>query len=569
MKVSVSKSKNQTIYYLSKSVWINGKSTTKTIEKIGSEDELLKVCGDLTPLEWAKQYAAKRSAEEKASKKDIMIKYSSSAQIKKGTCRSVNVGYLFLKDIYYDLKIHDICAQIAEKYKIEYDLNQILSMLLFSRIIYPGSKRSSLELSKKFLESPDCKLHHVYRALEVLAKENDFFQAQLYKNSEKVVDRHKKVLYYDCTNYYFEIEEADDFRKYGHSKENRPNPIVQMGLFMDADGIPLTFSLFNGNENEQPSMKPLEKKILSDFGMTKFIVCTDAGLSSVSNRVFNNTPNRKFVTTQPIKKLKGFLKDYCLGADGWHLIGDERKYKLDELDESDYYEKTFYKDRWINEDGLEQHLVVTFSFQYRDYMRKIRSRQLERAEKLVNNPSSLKKKQPNDPRRFIRQDHCTSDGEVADKMIPSIDEDVAREEERYDGFYAVCTNLEDDVATIISINQKRWQIEECFRIMKSEFHARPVYLSRKDRITAHFITCFTALILYRILEKKLDESYTSESVIRTLKEMNMLIAPGEGYIPEYTRTDLTDKLHDVFGFRTDYEIVSQRDMKKILTSTRK
>ena len=569
MKVSVSKSKNQTIYYLSKSVWINGKSTTKTIEKIGSEDELLKVCGDLTPLEWAKQYAAKRSAEEKASKKDIMIKYSSSALIKKGTCRSVNVVYLFLKDIYYDLKIHDICAQIAEKYKIEYDLNQILSMLLFSRIIYPGSKRSSLELSKKLLESPDCKLHHVYRALEVLAKENDFFQAQLYKNSEKVVDRHKKVLYYDCTNYYFEIEEADDFRKYGHSKENRPNPIVQMGLFMDADGIPLTFSLFNGNENEQPSMKPLEKKILSDFGMTKFIVCTDAGLSSVSNRVFNNTPNRKFVTTQPIKKLKGFLKDYCLGADGWHLIGDERKYKLDELDESDNYEKTFYKDRWINEDGLEQHLVVTFSFQYRDYMRKIRSRQLERAEKLVNNPSSLKKKQPNDPRRFIRQDHCTSDGEVADKMIPSIDEDVAREEERYDGFYAVCTNLEDDVATIISINQKRWQIEECFRIMKSEFHARPVYLSRKDRITAHFITCFTALILYRILEKKLDESYTSESVIRTLKEMNMLIAPGEGYIPEYTRTDLTDKLHDVFGFRTDYEIVSQRDMKKILTSTRK
>ena len=569
MKVSVSKSKNQTIYYLSKSVWINGKSTTKTIEKIGSEDELLKVCGDLTPLEWAKQYAARRSAEEKASKKDIMIKYSSSALIKKGTCRSVNVGYLFLKDIYYDLKIHDICAQIAEKYKIEYDLNQILSMLLFSRIIYPGSKRYSLELSKKFLESPDCELHHVYRALEVLAKENDFFQAQLYKNSEKVVDRHKKVLYYDCTNYYFEIEEADDFRKYGHSKENRPNPIVQMGLFMDADGIPLTFSLFNGNENEQPSMKPLEKKILSDFGMTKFIVCTDAGLSSVSNRVFNNTPNRKFVTTQPIKKLKRFLKDYCLGADGWHLIGDERKYKLDELDESDYYEKTFYKDRWINEDGLEQHLVVTFSFQYRDYMRKIRGRQLERAEKLVNNPSSLKKKQPNDPRRFIRQDHCTSDGEVADKMIPSIDEDVAREEERYDGFYAVCTNLEDDVATIISINQKRWQIEECFRIMKSEFHARPVYLSRKDRITAHFITCFTALILYRILEKKLDESYTSESVIRTLKEMNMLIAPGEGYIPEYTRTDLTDKLHDVFGFRTDYEIVSQRDMKKILTSTRK
>ena len=477
MKVSVSKSKNQTIYYLSKSVWVDGKSTTKTIEKIGSEDELLKVCGDLTPLEWAKQYAAKRSAEEKASKKDIMLKYSSSTLIKKESCRSVNVGYLFLKDIYYDLKIHDICAQIAEKYKFEFDLNQILSMLLFSRIIYPGSKRSSLELSKKFLEKPDCKLHHVYRALEILAKENDFFQSQLYKNSEMVLNRHKRVLYYDCTNYYFEIEEADDFRKYGHSKENRPNPIVQ--------------------------------------------------------------------------------------------IGDKKEYKLSELDEVENYEKTFYKDRWINEDGLEQHLVVTFSFQYRDYMRKIRNRQLERAEKLVENPSSLNKKRPNDPKRFIRQNHCTSDGEIADKMIPSIDEDVATEEERYDGFYAVCTNLEDDVATIIGINQKRWQIEECFRIMKSEFQARPVYLSRKDRITAHFITCFTALILYRILEKKLGESYTAESIIRTLKEMNMLIAPGEGYIPEYTRTDLTDKLHDTFGFRTDYEIVSQREIKKILTATRK
>ena len=202
-------------------------------------------------------------------------------------------------------------------------------------------------------------------------------------------------------------------------------------------------------------------------------------------------------------------------------------------------------------------------------MRKIRNRQLERAEKLVENPSSLNKKRPNDPKRFIRQNHCTSDGEIADKMIPSIDEDVATEEERYDGFYAVCTNLEDDVATIISINQKRWQIEECFRIMKSEFQARPVYLSRKDRITAHFITCFTALILYRILEKKLGESYTTESIIRTLKEMNMLIAPGEGYIPAYTRTDLTDKLHDTFGFRTDYEIVFQREIKKILTATRK
>lgn len=415
MKVSVSKSKNQTIYYLSKSVWVNGKSTTKTIEKIGSEEDIKKICGALSPLDWAKLYAAKRSAEEKISKKDILIKYSSSSKIEKGVGRSVNIGYLFLKDIYYELGIDSICTEIAKKYQFEYDLNDILSMLVFSRVIYPGSKRSSLELSQKFLEKPGCELHQVYRALEILSKENDYFQSQLYKNSERVVDRQKEVLYYDCTNYYFEIETEDAFRKYGISKEHRPNPIVQMGLFIDADGMPLTCSIFNGNENEQPSMKPLEKKVLSDFGIKRFIVCTDAGLSSIPNR----------------------------------------------------------------------------------------------------------------------------------------------------------TNLEDEVSTIININQKRWQIEECFRIMKSEFYARPVYLSRKDRIAAHFITCFTSLILYRILEKKLGDAPGCDDIIKTLKEMNMLVMPGEGYIPEYTRTDLTDMLHDTFSFRTDYEIVSQRNMKKILTATRK
>ena len=569
MKVSVSKSKNTIIYYLSKSVRVDGRVTTKTIERIGSYDEIKKICGDMEPLEWAKQYAAKRSAEEKASKKDIILKYSSSSRIEKDVCRSVNIGYLFLKDIYYDLGIDRICTEIAKKYKFQYDLNDILLMLVLARVIYPGSKRSSLELSQKFLEKPDCGLHQVYRALEILARENDLFQSQLYKNSEQMMDRQKGILYYDCTNYYFEIEEEDSFRKYGHSKEHRPNPVVQMGLFMDADGIPLTFSLFNGNENEQPSMRPLEKKILSDFGVKKFIVCTDAGLSSTTNRIFNNTADRRFVTTQPVKKLKGFLKDFCLADDGWHLSGSRKTFKLSELDGNDHYDNIFYKDRWINEDGLEQHLIVTFSFKYRDYQRKIRNRQIERAEKLADNPSSLKKNRQNDPKRFIRQDHCTSDGVIADKTVTSIDEQMVWEEERYDGFYAVCTNLEDEVPTIISINQKRWQIEECFRIMKSEFQARPVYLSRKDRITAHFFTCFTALILYRILEKKLGEGYTCETIIRTLKEMNMLVIPGEGFIPEYTRTDLTDKLHDIFGFRTDYEIVSQRNMKKILTATRK
>ena len=569
MKVCISKSKNTTIYYLSKSVRIGNRTTTKTVEKIGTYDEIKEKCGDMEPLEWAKKYAAKRSAEEKAAKQDVIMKCSSSMLIDKNVRRSCNAGYLFLLDIYYSLGIDKICAEISEKYKFEYDLNEILSLLVCSRIIAPGSKRSSLEEANGFVEQPKCSLHQIYRALEVIAKENDFFQSQLYKNSQSITERRKDVLYYDCTNYYFEIEDEDDFRKYGVSKEHRPNPIVQMGLFIDSDGIPLSFSVFDGNFSEQPSMTPLEKKILQDFDTSDFVVCTDSGLSSIANRRFNSIQGRGFVTAQSIKKLKGFLQDFCLGDDGWYLPGSDRKYKLSELDEEKDCDRVFYKDRWINENDLEQHLIVTYSIKYRNYQRAVRGRQIVRAEKLAENPSSLSRKKENDPKRFVMQEHCTTDGEAAEKTITSLDQNRIDNEMKYDGFYAVCTNLEDDVSDIIRINQKRWEIEECFRIMKTEFKARPVYLSRRDRITAHFTTCFTALVIYRMLEKKLENRFTCEEIIGTLRDMNMLIAPGEGYIPTYTRTDLTDALHGAFGFRTDYQITSQKDMRKILNQTRK
>lgn len=346
-------------------------------------------------------------------------------------------------------------------------------MLVYYRIPAPGSKKSSLESSKEFLEQSKCELHQIYRALEVIAKENDFFQSELYKNSQNVINRKKDILYYDCTNYYFEIEEEDDFRKYGVSKEHRPNPIVQMGMFMDADGIPLAFSLFDGNQNDQPSMSPLEQKIIKDFDTSDFIVCTDAGLSSTANRKFNNIQGRGFVTTQSIKKPKNFLQDFCLDDD-WHLSGSTKIYKLSELDDEAGYNKVFYKDRWMNEDGLEQHLIVTYSIKYRNYQRTIRERQIERARKLVDAPSKLSKKKANDPKRFIEQGHCTSDGEVASKTITALNQEQIDNEAKYDGLYAVCTNLEFNVSSIIKINQKRWEIEECFRIMKTEFKARPV-----------------------------------------------------------------------------------------------
>ena len=569
MKLTYSKSKNSCTYYIQKSVRIGNKTTTKPVERLGSIEEIKARCGDQDPIEWAKEYAKKLTIAEKEAKKGILLKFSSSMLIDKNVRNSCNVGYLFLQDIYYSLGLDKICNSISDKYKFDYDLNDILSMLVYSRIISPGSKMSSLESSKHFIEQPKCKLHQVYRALEVISKENDFFQSELYKNSQDIINRNKGILYYDCTNYYFEIEEEDDFRKYGYSKEHRPNPIVQMGLFMDADGIPLAFSVFEGNKNEQPSMTPLEKKIIKDFNTSEFIVCTDAGLSSTDNRKFNNTNNRSFITTQSIKKLKSFLKDFCIADDGWHLSDDTETYKISELDEKIDYEKIFYKERWINEDGLEQHLIVSYSLKYRDYQQTIRERQIERAKKFVEKPSSLSKKKPNDPKRFVEQGHCTDDGEVASKTITSLNQDQIDEESKYDGFYAVCTNLEDDAPSIIKINQKRWQIEECFRIMKTEFKARPVYLSRKDRITAHFTTCFTALVIYRILEKKLKEKYTCEELINTVRSMDMMIVPGEGYIPTYTRTDITDDLHETFGFRTDYQITSQKNMRKILNLTKK
>lgn len=569
MKVSISKSKNTTIYYLSKSVRVGDKTTTKTVEKIGTYEEIKKICGNMDPLDWAKEYAAKRTSEEKKHKQDIIVRYSSSALIDKDFRYSCNVGYLFLQNIYYSLGINKICEAITAKYRFDYDLNDILSLLIYARIIAPGSKLSSFESAQRFLEQPRCELHQIYRALEIIAKENDYLQSELYKNSQDIVQRKKDILYYDCTNYYFEIEEEDEFRKYGVSKEHRPNPIVQMGLFMDADGIPLAFSVFDGNQNEQPSMTPLEQKILKDFDHSDFIVCTDAGLSSIANRKFNSIQGRGFVTTQSIKKLKGFLQDFCLDDDGWYLPGSSKKYKLSELSEDVDYDKVFYKDRWINEDNLEQHLIVSYSIKYRNYLKTIRDRQIERAKNIIETPSKLTKNRANDPKRFIQQGHCTPDGEVASKLFASLNQEQIVNEAKYDGFYAVCTNLDDDVSDIIKINQKRWEIEECFRIMKTEFKTRPVYLSRKDRITAHFTTCFAALVIYRILEQKLHEKYTCAELIETIRSMDMMIIPGEGYVPTYTRTDITDALHDAFGFRTDFQITSQKNMRKILNQTKK
>jgi transposase len=579
MRLQISRSKNSASFYVIKTVYIDGKEKTIIVEKLGTYDQLLEKSDGQDPVEWAKKYVEELNKKEKEETREILVRYAPTKLISKDERHCFNGGYLFLQQIYHELKLHKLCKKIAQKYKFKFNLDSILSRLVYGRILFPLSKLGTFEESKKFIEQPDFDLHQIYRALEYLAKETDFIQSSLYENSLKISKRNTGILYYDCTNFFFEIEEAKGKRQYGAGKDHKPNPIVQMGLFMDGDGIPLAFSINSGNTNEQQTLKPLEKKILSDFELSRFVVCTDAGLSSEANRKFNDKDGRAFITTQSIKKLKAHLKKWALDSTGWKLPGREKIYdisKLDEMiekandkDKEMLRSQVFYKERWIKENDLEQKLIVTYSVRYRDYLRKLRNSQIERAQKIIDErPGVIKKSGQNDYKRLIHKTNITSEGEVADKEIYSINTDLIQKEETFDGFYGVCTNLDDNVSDIIKINHRRWEIEECFRIMKSEFEARPVYLSRDERIEAHFITCFIALVIYRLLEKRLQEQFTCSEIISELREMNFMEIKGEGYVPIYTRTDFTDALHEAFGFRTDYQIITTSMMKKIFKNTK-
>jgi transposase len=569
MTLTKSQSKNSTSLYVTKSIRENGKKRSVVVEKLGTVAELATKLEDQDPIKWAEEYVKELTKQEKEGRREVLIKYSPIKLINKDERRLFSGGYLFLQKIYYELGFDKLCRKIENKYKFDFDLDAVLSRLIYGRIIFPASKLATYELSKKFIEPPIFDIQHIYRGLEFIAKETDFIQAELYKASTKIINRKTGVLYYDCTNYFFEIEQEEGLKQYGFSKEHRPNPIVQMGLFMDGGGIPLAFCINEGNTNEQTTLKPLEKKILTDFKLSKFVVCTDAGLSSATNRKYNDIGGRAFITTQSVKKLKKHLKDWALSPDGWLLPGEGKVYNINLIDDEKHRESTFYKERWIKEEGFEQKLIITYSVKYRDYLRSIRDRQVERAKKLIEtNPTRLKKANQNDFKRFISKTNVTDDGEIAEKELYSIDSLTIETEEKFDGFYAVCTNLDDKPSVIIKINHRRWEIEECFRIMKSEFKARPVFLKRDDRIKAHFTTCFISLLIYRILEKKLEDKFTCAQIVRGLRDMNLLEIPGEGYIPAYTRTDFTDALHDNFGFRTDYQIIAQRHMKKILKESK-
>lgn len=572
LRINVNKDGSKNYYVLKSYRNEAGKSTSKIVEKLGTYEELKKIYAD--PEQWAKNYVDELNRQEQAAHMNITFSCSPSTLMEKDQQCLFNGGYLFLQKLFYQLRLDYICKKISEKYEFDYSLRDILAHLVYGRILEPGSKLAAYDYAQTLLEAPTYHLQDVYRALEVIGREKDFIQSSLYKFSQSMGKRNDKVLYYDCTNYYFEIEQESGMRKYGPSKEHRPNPIVEMGMFMDGDGIPLAFCIHDGNTNEQKTLRPLEEEIMQDFGHAKFIVCTDSGLSSAANRRFNDKGERAFITAQSIKKMKAFQREWALSGTGWRLPGHKGTFDLDEIlaDETlceKYAQWTFYKESWFNENDIEQKYIVTFSLKYRNYQRKIRDEQIARAERALASSSKQDRTRQSDYKRFITRIPVTEDGEVAGNMQYALNEDRIREEERYDGFYAVATNLDDDPESIIRINHGRWEIEECFRIMKHEFKARPVYLSRDARITAHFTTCFLALILFRYLEKMLGHKYTCEQISNGLRQIKFRKVNDVGYIPAYTRNDFTDALHEAFGFRTDYEILSKAQMRKLISLTKK
>jgi hypothetical protein len=580
MRLSIRKSGRFTYLYAIKGYRTeDGKSTTKVVEKFGTVEELREKLNGEDPIEWAKQRVQEMTEQEKELNEDIVWRLNTKLLIPKNEQRSYNGGYLFLQKIYHELGLDYICKKIEKKHRNKYDLSEILSMLLYTRVLYPGSKLSSLEDAQRLIEQPSADIHQVYRALSLLATEFNEIQADVYKRSLKLGERDARVVYYDLTNYFFEWEEEQGLVQYGHSKEGRPLPIVQVGLFMDKDGFPLAMCIEPGNTAETTTLKPMEELLKDKFELSKLVVCTDGGLSSYENRKRDSAGGRAFITVQSLKKLRSPLQEWALDTKGWHISGSDSEYDISQLDPDEYNSVTFYKERWeptrmSTGEVLEQRIIVTFSFKYKEYLSYVRNRQISRAQALLDSGrgNTSKRKSPNNAKRYIKSEYCTADGELAQIENLSLNQDMIDQESRFDGFYGICTDLEDFAPEIIKINGGRWIIENGFRTMKTDLRARPVYLKRNDRIKAHFLTCFLSLLLYKYLEKKVNrggQHFTTTEIIDTLKDMNFLSVNGEGYIPTYTRTDLTNNLHGSAGFRTDYQIVTKKQMRSIIAQTKK
>ena len=565
---------------------LQGKRTTAIYEALGNEEKLIERFGKDHTMDKVQEYIDSLNQYIAEGKEPpVLLSLDPNKQIEKDVNRSFFLGHLFLRKIYYDLGIDKICENIQKKYRFTFDINSVVECLVFARIIWPASKLSTFQQSKKFIGHYNFDLQHVYRTLTYLAQEINTIQKELFNHSNQVIDRNYKVIYYDCTNFFFYTEE-NDFQRHGISKQHQPFPLVQMGLFMDADGYPFAMNINSGNTSESTTMIPSEQEFLNEYNMKgkNIIVCTDAAMCTDEIKNFNIKEGRGFVITQSIKKLSNELQELALDKTGWRILGNIHDiYNLEDIENDSearkaYYNKIFYKEIECETKSVNQTLIVTFSFKYQEYQHNLKTHQLERARKLVEETNKKNRnakkakdiekikvtKNQNDPKRFIKGVAITDTGEVASNIEYMIDEDIYKTEEKYNGFYGITTNLIDDTETIVKVMQGRWEIEESFRIMKNDFDSGTVHVSNKIRIKGHFITCYLALFIYRYLEHQLKDKYTVHEIVSKLQEMKALEHKGKGYEPDYTRDNLTDDLHRFLGLNTDTEIITYKKIQKIL-----
>lgn len=608
MKLYYDKRLKDPTYYIQQGFRNGKKTTTKNIKRLGKHSELLLITDN--PLEYAKNEVKKMNEEYRSGRSEFIVTMDFNERIPStdspcSNSTSLNIGYLYLKDIYAKLNLSDFFKSVSSDRKITYDCNKICQLLTYARILDPASKYGTYDKLDTYYEKPQVEYQHMIRFLDVLDRNSDKYLKHLFDNSENIVKRDTSVMYYDCTNYFFETEKPDEeivdevtgeiilgLRQFGISKENKTSPIVEMGLIMDSRGIPISMCIHPGNTNEQLTAVPLEKEVIRMTGNKKFIYCADAGLGSYNIRKFNDMGGRAYIVTQSVKKLGQEIKNIVFNDSNYHLLSNDDAITLKEMrtfDKKDannlslyndfaykvipantamdtgLYEEKVYKNgrtKKVKTKGtLHQYIIVTFSRKMMEYQRTIRERQLERAKKLLRlkDPEKIKKG-PNDIRRFLKN----TSSDTANYVL---DMDKIHEEEKYDGFYAVATNLDDSAKDILAVAQNRYKIEDCFRIMKTNFDARPVFLRKPERIRAHFLICYTALLIYRLMECKLDDNLThvtTSNLIKTLRNMNVVNMDDMYYKSIYSGSQALDALERCFELQLNRKYYRPSDLNKIV-----
>ena len=608
MKLYYDKRLKDPTYYIQQGFRNGKKTTTKNIKRLGKHSELLLITDN--PLEYAKNEVKKMNEEYRSGRSEFIVTMDFNERIPStdspcSNSTSLNIGYLYLKNIYAKLNLSDFFKSVSSDRKITYDCNKICQFLTYARILDPASKYGTYDKLDTYYEKPQVEYQHMIRFLDILDRNSDKYLKHLFDNSENIVKRDTSVMYYDCTNYFFETEKPDEeivdevtgeiilgLRQFGISKENKTSPIVEMGLIMDSRGIPISMCIHPGNTNEQLTAVPLEKEVIKMTGNKKFIYCADAGLGSYNIRKFNDMGGRAYIVTQSVKKLGQEIKDIVFNDSNYRLLSNDDAITLKEMRtfnkkdannlslyndfaykvipantamDTGLYEEKVYKNgrtKKVKAKGtLHQYIIVTFSRKMMEYQRTIRERQLERAKKLLRlkDPEKIKKG-PNDIRRFLKN----TSSDTANYVL---DMDKIHEEEKYDGFYAVATNLDDSAKDILAVAQNRYKIEDCFRIMKTNFDARPVFLRKPERIRAHFLICYTALLIYRLMECKLDDNLThvtTSNLIKTLRNMNVVNMDDMYYKSIYSGSQALDALERCFELQLNRKYYKPSDLNKIV-----